>query len=884
MAEPTPGRAGCLCQNRTTETVRPHREYVETDAAIVAPVIAETARDLLITWANAQDGWVRLATAKVLDSGSELDGSDVDSLYAQYLAEKGLSEADPVKVELLSSAAGAAEDGATLKLVKLESVEGVNALASDQRIEFNAKLTVVFGENGAGKTGYTRVLKRAAKTRSAETVLGNVHSPAGQQPSAQVTWSLDGVEVTHRWLNEEGLFPLTRVDVFDAPAVLMHVDTDLTYSYTPADIALFKHVSDAIRAVSERAGAEINDRTPKSPSFLQRYERGTRVYPLVETLSAATDLAALQGLADVSDSEIASVAEIQQAVTALQSDNIAAQQAVARNRLQANSQFAAAVAAVQQFNANAYNASLDDLARAIAAQDQLTVTISTTFGIPGAESARWQAFVKSGDDYRRHLGLDDYPHEGDACLYCRQPLMEDEVALLRAYRDFATNAAQTTINHAQNTAATLIGSLTSIDTERLIATLSADSDGSGEDLHTGAALKVVEWLRNVQDTLNARSPVNWEAPSRLNALAAEADRRVEASRSLLGELAERSDARAEKLSEEKSRLAELQARIRLKADLSDIAKHVDDAKWTAKAKQAAGRLATTSTSLTRVTKEAGELLLNGNFEARFEKERIALRAPEVKLDFPGRQGMTRRLKTVQQHKPSEVLSEGEQKVIALADFLAESGLRSASAPVVFDDPVNSLDYRRIEEVSARITVLAEQRQVIVFTHNIWFATELLSRFEKKQTSCSYYSIEDDGETKGLVTAGNHPRWDTVKKLTGKVDSMQTAARGAQGEVREALVERCYSLLRSWIEVVVEQELLQQVVQRYQPNIMLTRLPAIDGQRLDKAKQIIYPLYEKACRIMDGHSQPLETLSVRPKLDEFETEWAQIQQARKDYIS
>lgn len=36
--------------------------------------------------------------------------------------------------------------------------------------------------------------------------------------------------------------------------------------------------------------------------------------------------------------------------------------------------------------------------------------------------------------------------------------------------------------------------------------------------------------------------------------------------------------------------------------------------------------------------------------------------------------------------------------------------------------------------------------------------------------------------------------------------------------------------------------------------------------------------------MDGHSQPLETLSVRPKLDEFEAEWAQIQAARKEYMA
>lgn len=855
---------------------------LKTESA--APTIIKTARGLLIGWANSQDGWVRLAAAKVLDTGQELNSAAIASLYAQYLSEKSLSDISAVKVESLTTGQEDAEDVASLKLISLDSIKGVNALAPDQVIEFNPHLTVVFGENGAGKTGYTRVLKRAAKTRSVETILGNVHASTEAQPSARITWSLNNVRVTHQWTGEEGLAPLTRMDVFDAPAVPMHVDTDLTYSYTPADLALFKYVADAIRAVSAMATQEIEQRMPKAASFLARYERDTIVYPLIETISAATDMKTLQELSQVSEREAANVTIMQQAVAALQSDNIAAQQAVTRNRLEANTQLVEAATATQAFNAAAYNKALDDLTRAVADQNELKSRISVTFEIPGAESPEWHSFVNSGEAYRQHLALQDYPQGGDPCLYCRQPLAEHQVALVSVFRDLATNAAQTTITNARSTAATLSTPLTLIDVDRLTDSHNSESDAVPDDAHTADALAAIKWLREAQKTLATGAAIEWAPPRGLPELALEATHRSAASRILLSELAERSDARAQKLSDEKVKLAELQARLRLKVDLDDITEYVENAKWTTKAKQAASRLSSTLSSVTRVTKDAGELLLNGNFEARFAEERLALRAPEVNIDFPGRQGTTRRLKTVQQHKPSAVLSEGEQKVIALADFLAESGLRSVSAPVVFDDPVNSLDYRRIEEVSGRIALLAEHRQVVVFTHNIWFATELLSRFEKSQPKCTYYSIEDDGAIKGIVTAGSHPRWDTVKKLTGKVDAMQQAARQTDGEIREALVEKCYSLLRSWIEVVVEQELLQQVVQRYQPNIMLTRLPAINGARLDKAKQTIYPLYEKACRIMDGHSQPLETLSVRPKLDEFETEWAQIQAARKEYIA
>jgi wobble nucleotide-excising tRNase len=71
----------------------------------------------------------------------------------------------------------------------------------------------------------------------------------------------------------------------------------------------------------------------------------------------------------------------------------------------------------------------------------------------------------------------------------------------------------------------------------------------------------------------------------------------------------------------------------------------------------------------------------------------------VTLQFPGKQGQVTRKKLVAdgEHRPSDVLSEGEQKVIALADFLAEASLKPA-APVIFDDPINSLDYRRMAEV------------------------------------------------------------------------------------------------------------------------------------------------------------------------------------------
>lgn len=71
----------------------------------------------------------------------------------------------------------------------------------------------------------------------------------------------------------------------------------------------------------------------------------------------------------------------------------------------------------------------------------------------------------------------------------------------------------------------------------------------------------------------------------------------------------------------------------------------------------------------------------------------------------------------------QVLSEGEIKAISLALLLAALELKPTKNPVVFDDPVNSLDNTILRKFADRIVEL--DNQVILFTHNIWLTKHLL---------------------------------------------------------------------------------------------------------------------------------------------------------------
>jgi len=195
-----------------------------------------------------------------------------------------------------------------------------------------------------------------------------------------------------------------------------------------------------------------------------------------------------------------------------------------------------------------------------------------------------------------------------------------------------------------------------------------------------------------------------------------------------------------------------------------------------------------------------------------------------------------------------------------------------NAPVVFDDPVTSLDYERIQEVASRLAALARNRQVIVFTHNIWFAVELLARFRDSREDCAYYDIRTVEGRRGLVSGGTHPRSDKLNDLKARINTSLVEAKKVSGETQDALVYRGYSTLRALCEVAVEAEFLQNMIRRYEPNVMLTVLPKIKPQAFKDATEKILPIYEATCRYIEAHSQPMEHLNIVRTVDELERDF------------
>ena len=784
--------------------------------------------------------------------------------------------------ESIASAATVAEREDALVLAQLSDVVGVNAIVPGSVLEFNEGLTILFGENGAGKTGYTRVLKLMANCRKAEDILGDIHNPdAPESPSATLKYKLGTVELSKSWKGERGESPFTRMTIFDTMVVNYHVDEDAVYVYTPTSLALFKHVTQGLQGVQQLLDKEIRYLTTTSGRLLARFNRGSSVYPLIETLGAASDPAELRRLADVGHDAQDRLKTLQLAVAALRTDTVPQQISAQQRRERSLAKALEWSKAFRKVSLNDYKAAITTLTALRADYIKFRETLFAAANLPAPPDETWETFVSSGQTYKEHLDQLGV-HDESRCLYCRQILDSVAIDLLGKYQEYLEDRIATDISSQEQRLTNMISELLAISLGDMTTYIAEqDEADTTPDL---MALRTVQQVS--QDVVPKFRRLGDVLEASVDAIAG-AEATLRGARDTvathLEELRAQAMNSADALAQKEEELQEFEGRVELSKVLPEVIRRVEAAKRANTLSTLATKFPSLLRQVTELSKVANDQLINQNFEQLFIEECEALRAPSLQLEFIGREGSAQRRKVLTgKHRPSKVLSEGEQKVLALADFLAEARLTGITAPIIFDDPVNSLDHRRINEVADRIALLARDEQVIVFTHDILFATSLLSRFEKSKL-CSYYQVTDEDGV-GVVTRATGPRWDTLKSLKARVNETIQAAKAEQGEVRSALIRTGYDWIRSWCEVFVECELLQEVTMRYQPNVKMTALARIKTGALPVAITTVTKIFENACRYIDGHSQPLATQGVSPTLIGLEKDWATLQQCQKDYLN
>ena len=239
----------------------------------------------------------------------------------------------------------------------------------------------------------------------------------------------------------------------------------------------------------------------------------------------------------------------------------------------------------------------------------------------------------------------------------------------------------------------------------------------------------------------------------------------------------------------------------------------------------------------------------------------------------------------------EILSEGEQRAIALGAFLAELSLADHSFGIIFDDPVSSLDHWRRQHVARRLVEEAKKRQVIIFTHDTSFLGQLRDEIEENKLDHKICFLEWKGQYAGNVCDGlpwGHAsykeRIDALEKMHSKLAKKPWPQYPNEEDAAEMF--KAYDHMRAAIERVIQDVVFNGVVRRYRDWINIGNLKGVVG--FDDAEcDEINRLYQRCNDLVDAHdpssakNAPVPDISDLVKdIDDLKTVIRTIQDRRK----
>jgi len=198
-----------------------------------------------------------------LRSGRGVDATLTAELTGLCIKSASVQGNKSTKSAPAPAPAAALETPSDVRLLGIEKVQHINRLAADQSLKFAADgLTIVYGDNGAGKTGYGRIVRQVCQARGeAPRLRDSVFKEKQHAGSAEVIFSVNGVEDKATIsVGQSQASPLRHFSIFDSAAASSLVNEQNATAFRPFGLDLldrFTALADAVKQSIEGELASI---------------------------------------------------------------------------------------------------------------------------------------------------------------------------------------------------------------------------------------------------------------------------------------------------------------------------------------------------------------------------------------------------------------------------------------------------------------------------------------------------------------------------------------------------------------------------------------------------------------------------------------------------
>lgn len=785
--------------------------------------MSNTLKDEIYSFVSGLPEWQKILAAHLLQlTEQELKRDDtIQCSLEALLVESKLTTAPATSVKYtIPEKSNDSANGSTSKffLSSISNVQNLNALNSGQTLPIaETGLTVIYGENGVGKSGYGRLFNSAFYSRGDKTLIGNVYGPTKNQAHSAVFEFIDGNrnKVSLKYPDQKTHPAFVQFSAFDSKSVSVHIDNQNELHVQPSELNFFEALIQLINLVCEKLDAIAKSKRPEN-QFPKVFPEDSTIKTQVTNLSSKTDIQALTKLATLTDDETKRIAELE---TKKASFSLTEME---KNKTRLNG-IKTRVATLKTKTATIETAfsteKIEYITKAIIRYEELKAEVSKNgvdqFSDPrfkGIGSDLWQQFIKSAKELAELPGEPTDP--ANACPYCRQDLTNEAVQLIERYAQFLDSKARDAMTKALEWGKTYLINLERVEipvilqdeafylwaTEKHQATLNqiVSNFNNATPVKAGAIAAIKEWDKTKVISLNSEA-IDWTSLE--TALDAE----------ILELNEEKIKAETKVITDE---LLILNHRKTLAGLIPNITAYVDGLKYADQIEALKKQIGRGTKNITDKATDLHERYISNRYVQLFKQECIDLNIPCPDLSPVGTKGKTKRKYSIVGEAPSKVLSEGEQRAVALADFFTEAQI-SEMCGLIFDDPVNSQDHKRKGNIAKRLAAESKKRQVIVFTHDLLFLNDLVMAADENGVTLTCHWMTKNNKETGVIFPNTTP--DVEKSFVdAKVakEKLHEANRtqnplDAMRNTREGL-----SALRASYEAFVIKNVFAGVVKRF----------------------------------------------------------------------
>lgn len=851
----------------------------------------------ILEWSSTKLAPWRQDALRRLAGAPSLGVQDHDDLLNLIKDSAGfaISPKPAAPIALAKAHLSAVAVGSPLQIKTIRNVTNVNRLMQSAALTFAVNgLTVIYGRNGSGKSGFVRIFRTACRTRSDNPaklkVLADVYGSSAGPQEAEIVIETAAGEVVVPWkAGGPALEALLQIAVFDSSAAELYVDGGNQIQFLPFGLALPHKLNALCIALKGKLDAERKPTSDQIALVTVAFElqRATKAQTFYSGLSAKTTDAQIDEIAKFTKDDQIRLDELIRLLTATTA-SAADLTALSNWILNLGKECESLAQALGDAKLEEYCNLKQEAMEARKAAGMDAGALFSTEPLPGIGGETWRRLWLAARDYST---TDAYParefpvlNSGgveESCLLCHQPLSPAASERLGRFQAFVAGALATAADQAEaKVAAAIIGlpklaTFTSKDWPARLAQIrkrDAELAAAITTFQTDVAARhaaAATALQEAEVTAPVLAPLN-SPEAGLTTLSQLLSQEAVA---LAG--ADEAVQRA-KLAAEQTELADRKV---LAAARDTVIKRRDLLKL-----DALYLLTLNEVQTTGITKKANDLIdvhLTKVVIDRYEVERKALDITHLKVGLSRKSDQT---KAAFQTTPgttltkltSDILSEGEQRALALAAFLTEVAVTDGNGPIVIDDPVSSLDRDRGLKVAERIAIEAQTRQVVVFTHDLVFFNDVCREADALGVTAETIALFADAANAGKVDpAGVVWKGLNVNKRLARIRNDFAPIKKLHATSPadyEIAIKNLYGRLRDTYERLVEEYIFCDVIRR--------GVDRVETQKL----RMVHLSDALAVRFHEGmskantysHDNPAAATVAVPDPAEFESDVASIE--------